>query len=389
MPKIEKDLLKVKGSDGQWHYVPAVGGEGGSTPTWDAVQNKPFESIGDGLLVENGVLSAKGGGGSANAVQYVAQSLTDEQKTQARENIGAGTSSFSGSYNDLTSKPTIPTQVTIDSTLKQSGQAADAKAVGDALAEKADTTDIPNVPAWAMADEKPTYTAAEVHALPDTTVIPPAYTLPQATADALGGIKADAATAEDTQPVRIGADGKMKTKPYTLTDADKTAVAEEVVADGIAATLTDMPSGGGGGAYKLLYSTTLEQAAVVSVDMTEEAAACGEYIFNLAIPSGDTAVSYTSNTKIAGSNACATNVTTVSNVYGTLQLINAKKTDDQKNLIEICFVNTASTTPTLDTAGRTNWSVKRITVSPITYADVLFDSAIELPAGTIIRIGGK
>lgn len=89
MPKIEKDLLKVKGSDGQWHYIPAVGG--GVTPTWDAVQDKPFESLGDGLEVdENGVLSAKGGtGGSANAVQYVEQMLTDEQKAQARENIEA------------------------------------------------------------------------------------------------------------------------------------------------------------------------------------------------------------------------------------------------------------------------------------------------------------
>lgn len=140
MPKIEKDLLKVKGSDGQWHHIPAVGG--GDTPTWDAVQNKPFESIGDGLSVENGVLSAQGGGGSANAVQYVAQELTDAQKTQARENIGAGTSSFSGSYNDLTSKPTIPTQVTIDSTLTESGQAADAKAVGDALQHFTPTEDL-------------------------------------------------------------------------------------------------------------------------------------------------------------------------------------------------------------------------------------------------------
>lgn len=140
MPKIEKDLLKVKGSDGQWHYVPAVGGSVDTSPTWDAVQNKPFSTLGSGLSVdENGVLSAQGGGsGSANAVQYVAQTLTDEQKAQARENIGAGTSSFSGSYNDLTSKPTIPTQVTIDSTLKQSGQAADAKTVGDALATKLD-----------------------------------------------------------------------------------------------------------------------------------------------------------------------------------------------------------------------------------------------------------
>lgn len=50
----------------------------------------------------------------------------------------------------------------------------------------------------------------------DGIIVPqdkPTYTLPQATADALGGIKADAATAEDTQVVRIGTDGKLKTKP--------------------------------------------------------------------------------------------------------------------------------------------------------------------------------
>ena len=54
-----------------------------------------------------------------NAVKYnAAQGLSDEQKAQARTNIGAGTSSFSGSYNDLSDKPTIPTktsQLTNDS----------------------------------------------------------------------------------------------------------------------------------------------------------------------------------------------------------------------------------------------------------------------------------
>ena len=44
-----------------------------------------------------------------NAVLTSAQTLTDAQKSQARSNIGAGTSSFSGSYNDLKNKPTIPT----------------------------------------------------------------------------------------------------------------------------------------------------------------------------------------------------------------------------------------------------------------------------------------
>ncbi len=40
-------------------------------------------------------------------VTYNAQSLTETQKAQARSNIGAGASSFSGSYNDLTNKPTL------------------------------------------------------------------------------------------------------------------------------------------------------------------------------------------------------------------------------------------------------------------------------------------
>lgn len=43
-----------------------------------------------------------------SAVRYnTAQNLTDAQKQQVRTNIGAGTSSFSGRYNDLTGKPTI------------------------------------------------------------------------------------------------------------------------------------------------------------------------------------------------------------------------------------------------------------------------------------------
>lgn len=61
----------------------------------------------------------------------------------------------------------------------------------------------------------------------------------------------------------IGEDGIVvpQDKPtYTLTDADKTAVADEVVAGGIAATLADMPSGGGGGTYRLVSDTTLSEA---------------------------------------------------------------------------------------------------------------------------------
>lgn len=38
------------------------------------------------------------------------QNLNATQQANARTNIGAGTSSFSGSYNDLTNKPSIPTK---------------------------------------------------------------------------------------------------------------------------------------------------------------------------------------------------------------------------------------------------------------------------------------
>lgn len=44
-----------------------------------------------------------------NYKQY--QNLTDDQMQMARDNIGAGTSNFSGSYTDLTNKPTIYTDV--------------------------------------------------------------------------------------------------------------------------------------------------------------------------------------------------------------------------------------------------------------------------------------
>jgi len=43
------------------------------------------------------------------SVSFEAQSLSSAQQLQARTNIGAGTSSFSGNYNDLSNKPTIPT----------------------------------------------------------------------------------------------------------------------------------------------------------------------------------------------------------------------------------------------------------------------------------------
>ena len=66
---------------------------------------------------------------------------------------------FSGDYNDLTNKPTIPTV--------PQNVSAFANDAGYLSSE----TD-PTVPSWAKQPSKPSYTASEVGALPDTTQIP-------------------------------------------------------------------------------------------------------------------------------------------------------------------------------------------------------------------------
>jgi hypothetical protein len=97
-----------------------------TVPTWAKQSTKPTYTASEvGALPDTTVIPSVDG-----MLKFTAQSLTDSQKAQARTNIGAGTSSFSGSYNDLTNKPTIP-----------------------------------DVPDWAMTDTKPTYTASEVGAV--------------------------------------------------------------------------------------------------------------------------------------------------------------------------------------------------------------------------------
>lgn len=72
-------------------------------------------------------------------VKYTAQTLTDAQKSQARSNIGAGTSSFSGNYNDLSNTPTIPAAVT-ESTVSGWGFTKNKGTVTSVAVKMNDTT---------------------------------------------------------------------------------------------------------------------------------------------------------------------------------------------------------------------------------------------------------
>lgn len=151
-------VLKYRDKDGNWKPLPVVlqssggGGSGGIStisgngqPTESTVGrlNQLYrDELTDKLYictgVEGGYTWAAVVSDTEDAVTYTAQTLTEEQKTQARANIGAGTSNFSGSYNDLSNKPNIPAASVIDTTLTKSGQAADAKAAGDAIGKKLD-----------------------------------------------------------------------------------------------------------------------------------------------------------------------------------------------------------------------------------------------------------
>ena len=153
-------VLKYRDKDGNWKPLPVVlqssggGGSGGIStisgngqPTESTVGrlNQLYRDESTDKLyictgVEGGYTWAAVVSDTEDAVTYTAQTLTEEQKTQARANIGAGTSNFSGLYNDLPDKPNIPAATVIDTTLTKSGQAADAKAAGDAIEKKLDKT---------------------------------------------------------------------------------------------------------------------------------------------------------------------------------------------------------------------------------------------------------
>lgn len=98
----------------------------------------------------------------------------DEIDLRAGDTINIGSSD----YEDLTNKPSIEGVTLIgDVSLDDLGVAyaedipTDVSELNNDAGYISTETD-PTVPAWAKASTKPTYTASEVHALPDTTEIP-------------------------------------------------------------------------------------------------------------------------------------------------------------------------------------------------------------------------
>lgn len=131
-------VTSVNGKSGD---VTLTAGDVGALPSTTKIPSATSDLTNDsGYITVAGapVQSVDGQTGEVvtNAVKTTAQTLTDVQKAQARTNIGAGTSSFSGAYDDLTGKPTIPSKTSeLDN---DSGFITNA-----ALAPYAKTVDVP------------------------------------------------------------------------------------------------------------------------------------------------------------------------------------------------------------------------------------------------------
>ena len=165
MPAVPPKDITIPGGGGGsgeagGYYAPAVDADGNLS--WTA--SKADMPAVDGTNIK-GPQGTKGDKGNTGAT---GQAGADGKSAYAYAVEGG----YTGTEAEFAAKlaEEIPE---VDATLTQSGQAADAKAVGDAinsLSEEMLTEETdPTVPAWAKAPQKPSYTASEVGADPSGT----------------------------------------------------------------------------------------------------------------------------------------------------------------------------------------------------------------------------
>lgn len=193
VPGINKDyvtgVVSVNGKNGS---VVLGAADVGALPVTTSIPTKTSQLTNDSGFITDAQAPVKSVDGKignvvTNAVTYIQQNLTEDQKLQTRTNIGAGTSSFNGDYNALSNLPFIPTatsQIQNDS----------GYITSDALAPYAKTSSIPTKVSQLENDNgyinegqaknaapvqsvngvtgNVTITASSIGALPDTTTIP-------------------------------------------------------------------------------------------------------------------------------------------------------------------------------------------------------------------------
>lgn len=148
---------------------------------------------------------------------------------------------------------------------------------------------------------------------------------------------------------------------------------------------------GSGQPYKILYSQTLTEMAAVSVSTSDEAATCNEYIISVAAPKGDAQIAYTKNSVFFGYTNMANNIAVVHKTYGRLTEVRGSKSADGGIYFEYFGAETTDLTPDLGSAARSNWAnnIRKHSSKQQDAPNYLFQSVVELPAGTIILITGR
>lgn len=105
--------------------------------------------------------------GNFKAVSTVAsQGLSSTEQSNARANIGAGTSSFSGNYSDLSGAPTLGTASAKD--VAVSGNASTTQVVMGNDTRLSDSRPASDVSSWAKASSKPSYSYSEISGTPSS-----------------------------------------------------------------------------------------------------------------------------------------------------------------------------------------------------------------------------
>lgn len=192
-----------------------------------------------------------GSGGVATETDPVFSASAAAEITTEKISAWDAKSDFSGSYNDLSDKPTIPTVPTnISAFTNDSGY----------LTSYTETD--PTVPAWAKAESKPTYTAQEVGALPADTVIPTVPTNVSAFTNDAGYLT----SYTETDPT-VPSWAKASTKPtYTASEvgaATSSHVHGNVKNDGTITVNTSMANGD-----RLLFSDTSDSSKIKNTSIT-------------------------------------------------------------------------------------------------------------------------
>lgn len=296
---------------------------------------------------------------TATSVLYTAQSLTEEQKVQARQNIGAqdlyncvqtNKENILGDNGSIISNSSRGNSLTISNGVieqKNSNQntisLGDAKVVFSYDSDGSSSTkgngtfamhgkkgeeyfkfkatngdvkvsgiatptlsndavnksyvdlqianiEIPTVPTNVSAFTNDAGYLTEHQSLADYALkseIPSPYSLPTASATELGGVKADSAEAADTQPVRIGGDGKLYTTPggtdislgLTSAAVGQTIKVKAIDASGkpTAWEAANMPSGGGMRWQKIKEITLTEQTNSIVIGEDDNGVSVADY----------------------------------------------------------------------------------------------------------------